>query len=131
MKITEILKYRFSVTDSISLTNSSNTNVHSGVFRLKHSTVLFVITSLFSCLPQFVNAQMTTIVTCHKVLFCQTPKETAKADKKIAEKKMNAEMKEEKEYKEGKLIQVKDPEGFYANQKNRLFSGPQSAEKTC
>lgn len=129
MKINELLKFRYTKTESVIQTNATITYNYNGIFRLRTCLIVFAMTLLFSCLPLLANAQIIPFVTCYEPLFCQTPKDSEKADKKIAEKKKTAEMKEEKEYKEHKSIKVKDPEGFYANQKNRLFSGPQSGEK--
>ncbi len=129
MKINEILKFRYTKTESVTQTNATITYNYNGIFRLRTCLIAFAMTLLFSCQHLLANAQLTPFVTHYEPLFCQTPKDSEKADKKIAEQKKTAEMKEEKEYKEDKSIKVKDPEGFYANQKNRLFSGPQSGEK--
>ena len=129
MKINELLKFRYTITESVSQTNATITSNYSGVLRLRSCLITIAMTFLFAFLPLLVKAQLVPFVTYQESLFCQTPKDSEKAEKKPAMQKKTAEIKEEKEYKEDKSIQVKDPEGFYANQKNRLFSGPQSGEK--
>ena len=127
MKINDLFKFGCTITESV--TNATITCNYSRGYHLRTCLIAFAMTLLLSFLPLLASAQLVPFVMYQEFLFCQTPKNSEKADKKIAEQKKTAEIKEEKEYKEDKSIQVKDPEGFYANQKNRLFSGPQSGEK--
>lgn len=130
MKIHELLKFRHTKTESVSQTNATITSHCSGILRSRSCLITIAMTFLFTFLPLLAKAQLVPFVTYQESLFCETPKDSEKADKKkIAEQKKTADMKEKKAYKEDKSIKVKDPEGFYANQKNRLFSGPQSGEK--
>ena len=114
-------------------TNSTITCNINKVIKLSRSMLVIALSFLLVCLSTYAQAQLVPLVPYQDSLFLQTPQESEdsveKINKKIAKPKMTAKMKEKKEYKEDKTIKVKDPKGFYANQINRLFSGPQSGEK--
>ena len=133
MKTTQILNFRFTKMKFESRTNSTITGNIKNVMQQIRSILVLALSILLSCFPLFAKAQSVPLMLYQDSVIGQTPQDTEesveKAERKIAKPKIAAEMKEKKEYKEDKSIKVKDPEGFYANQKNRLFSGPQSGEK--
>ena len=129
MNFNELLKLRSTEISTASQSNSTLTNNFSVVSILSSCLFIIIMTVLFSFLPLLASAQLTPLVAFQDTVFADTPEETEQGKKKVAEKKMTVEMKKEKEYKERKSIQVKDPEGFYSNRKDRLFSGPQAGEK--
>ena len=133
MKTKQLLNFRFNMMKIESTTNSTINGNSKKVMQPNRCLLVLALSFLLVCLSTDGQAQLVPLVSYQDSLFVQTPQESEdsveKTDKKIAKPKMTAEMKEKKEYKEDKSIKVKDPEGFYANQKNRLFSGPQSGEK--
>ncbi len=133
MKTKQLLNFRFKMMKIKSTTNSTTTCNIKKVMQPNRCLLVFALYFLLVCLSTDAQAQLVPLVSYQDSLFVQTPQESEdsieKTDKKIAKPKMTAEMKKKKEYKEDKSIKVKDPEGFFTNQGNRLFSGPQSGEK--
>lgn len=132
MITTQILNFRFTMMIFKSITNSIITYNIKKVMRQNLCLLVLAFSILLSGVPLFAKAQSVPLMLFQDSVIGKTPQDTKeaveKAERKIAKPKITAEMKKKKEYKEDKSIKIKDPEGFYANQKNRLFSGPQSGE---
>ena len=133
MNTKQIHNFRFMMMKIVASTNSTiNCNILK-VMQLNRYLIALTLSILLSCLPSFAKAQSVPLMLYQDSVIGQIPQDTEesveKTEKKIAKPKKTAQMKEKKEYRENKSIEVMDPEGFYANQKNRLFSGPQSGEK--
>lgn len=128
MNMNELLNFKYTIPVLFSRTTSTITYNNSRVLRLMSCLIILAVLLIVYCLPQHAHAQLSPFIFFHGTLFSQTPKDSEIADKKIAEQKNPAKMKDEKEYKEHKSIKVLDPSAFYGSQDNRLFSGPQTGE---